>query len=49
MNEGELFHIDGKTYAFSNEWATTTLEAVDALKTSFPELNIRYEPSGGLE
>ena len=49
MNEGELFHIDGKTYAFSNEWATTTLEAVDALKTSFPDLNIRYEPSGGLE
>ena len=49
MNEGELFYIDGKTYAFSNEWATTTLEAVEALIKSFPELNIRYEPSGGLE
>ena len=43
MNEGELFHIDGKTYAFSYEWGTTTLEAVDALKTAFPELDINYE------
>ena len=46
IKEGELFHVDGKTYAFSNEWGPTTLEAVDALKTAFPELNIRYEPAG---
>lgn len=43
MNEGELSHIDGKTYAFSYEWETRTREAVDALKTAFPELNINYE------
>ena len=43
MKDEELFHIDGKTYAFSNQWGVTTLEAVDALKTAFPELNINYE------
>ena len=43
MKDEELFHIDGKTYAFSNQWGVTTLEAVDALKTAFPELDINYE------
>lgn len=43
MKDEELFHIDGKTYAFSNQWGRITFEAVDALKTAFPELNINYE------
>lgn len=43
MKDEELFHIDDKTYAFSNQWGVTTLEAADALKTAFPELNINYE------
>ena len=43
MKDEELFHIDDKTYAFSNQWGVTTLEAVDALKMAFPELNINYE------
>lgn len=43
IKDKELFHIDDKTYAFSNQWGVTTLEAVDALKTAFPELNINYE------
>ncbi|MCY4209713.1 MAG: endonuclease NucS [Gammaproteobacteria bacterium] len=44
IKDDELFHIDGKTYAFSNQWSKdTTPEAVDALKTAFPELNINYE------
>ena len=43
MKDEDLFHMGDKTYAFSNQWGVTTLEAVDALKTAFPELNIDYE------
>ena len=43
MKDEDLFHMGDKTYAFSNQWGVTTLEAVDALKTAFPELNINYE------
>ena len=43
IKDEELFHIDDKTYAFSNQWGETTREAVDALKTAFPELDINYE------
>jgi len=42
MKDEELFHTDGKTYAFSNQRGVTTLEAVDTLKTAFPALNINY-------
>ena len=47
ISDDELFHIKGKTYAFTNQWGKSTIEAVEALKKAFPELNIEYEPMGG--
>ncbi len=37
---GEIFHIDGKTYVLSNQWGSRTLEAVGLLADAFPVLNI---------
>ena len=38
----ELFHIDVKTYAITNQWAgVRMLEAVDLLSANSPEKNIR--------
>lgn len=39
----ELFHIDGKTYAMTNQWGVRTLEAVDLLSAKYPEKNISIE------
>lgn len=41
--QDELFHIDGKTYALSNQWGVRTLEAVDLLSEKYPEKNINIE------
>ncbi len=41
--QGELFHIDGKTYAMTNQWGVRTLEAVDLLSAKYPEKNISIE------
>lgn len=45
ISDNELFHIEGKTYAFTNQWGKTTIESVEALRVAFPELNIHYEPT----
>ena len=45
MNDDELFHVEEKMYAFSNQWGDTTVEGVESLSKAFPELNIRYEPT----
>ena len=45
IGDDDLFHIEGKTYAFTNQWGKTTKEAVEALKVAFPQLNLHYEPT----
>ena len=43
--EGEVFHINGKTYTLSNQWGSRTLEAVGLLTEAFPGLKIEIKPS----
>lgn len=44
----ELFHIDGKTYALSNQWGgQVALDTVDALLTKYGNGEVTYEPSLG--
>jgi hypothetical protein len=46
----ELFHIDGKTYAFSNQWGgQKVLDTVDALLAKYGNGEVSYEPSGEAE
>ena len=35
--------LNGPTRSKPNQWGVTTLEAADALKSAFPELDINYE------
>jgi hypothetical protein len=45
-SDGELFHINGKTYAFSNQWGARTLKAVDNILARLPQSNaISYAPT----
>ena len=39
----ELFVVDGKTYAMTNQWGLRTLEAVDVVSSKFPQLSISIE------
>jgi hypothetical protein len=34
--DDELFHVDGKTYAFTNQWGSRTIEAVDSVIAKIP-------------
>ncbi|MCU7931390.1 MAG: hypothetical protein KZQ90_11360 [Candidatus Thiodiazotropha sp. (ex Codakia rugifera)] len=43
--DGEVFHVNGKTYVFTNQWGKKTLDAVDSLMNVFPNLNIEIRPS----
>ncbi len=45
INDDELFHIDGKTYAFSNQWGDRTIEAAESVSEKFPDLNIEIKPT----
>lgn len=42
-SQGELFVVDGKTYAMTNQWGVRTLEAVDLLSKKYPEMKISIE------
>lgn len=44
INDGEFFHIDGKTYVLSNQWGNGTLETVERLAQLFPEFEISVQP-----
>jgi hypothetical protein len=44
-SDGEVFHLDNKTYVLSNQWGDRTLEAVESLTKAFPSLNIKIEPT----
>ncbi len=41
--QDELFVMDGKTYAMTNQWGLRTLEAVDLLKAKYPDLKINIK------
>ncbi len=43
--DGELLHLQGRTYAFTNQWGLNTVPAMDALRAAFPEAEILYEAS----
>lgn len=43
--EDELIVANGDTYAFSNQWGSRTVEAIDLLLKAFPDANIEYSPS----
>lgn len=43
--EGELLHVNGKTYAFSNQWGGEGWhKAMNVLKTSFDQFKIEFSP-----
>ena len=43
--EDELFRVTGKTYALTNQWGATTVEAtLAALQSAFPALGIQCDP-----
>lgn len=44
-DEGEVFHFQGKTYAFTNQWGNRCIEAIDRLIAQYPEEAISYGPS----
>ena len=41
--EGELFVVEDRTYAMTNQWGASTLEAVEQVKAGFPRLNISLQ------
>ena len=43
--EDELLKSNGKTYAFSNQWGSTTAECIDQLIKAFPEHPIAFSPA----
>lgn len=46
-DDSELLHVNGRTYAFTNQWGTNTLPAIEALRAAFPEAQISYRASDG--
>lgn len=44
-DDGELFHVNEMTYAFTNQWGNRCIEAIDLLIKAFPELSITYRAS----
>ena len=46
-NDDELLHVNGRTYAFSNQWgAENWHKAMKRLVSKFPKFKITYAPSG---
>ena len=45
-DDTELLHVGGRTYAFTNQWGTNTLPAMEALRKAYPRAEISYRPSG---
>ena len=45
-DDGEVFHIEGKTYVLSNQWGgDVPARAARTLAEMFPDLNIEIRPS----
>lgn len=44
--DGQLFHVDGETYALSNQWGDRSLEAIDLIKARLGAADsINYAPA----
>jgi len=43
--DDDLIVVGDKTYAFTNQWGSRTIEAVNLLIRAFPESDIKYQPS----
>ena len=43
---GEIIHLNGNTYAVSNQWGIQTTEAAASLRSAFPDLEISFNPTG---
>lgn len=43
--EGELFHINGDTYALTNQWSKKRLPGLDQLIARYPQARISYQKS----
>jgi hypothetical protein len=41
-DEGELFHIGGRTYALSNQWSVNTISVVDEVIARLPSGGVSY-------
>lgn len=42
IDKGELFEVDGNTYALTNQWTTEdAIDAAESLKSRFPDLDIQ--------
>ena len=41
--EGQFFHVEGKTYVFTNQWGKRGLEAMYSIRDTFPELEIKIQ------
>ena len=42
----EIIHLNGNTYAVSNQWGVQTAEAAASLRSAFPDLEISFNPTG---
>ena len=46
--EGQFFHVEGKTYIFTNQWGRRAVEAMNNIKDAFPELKIKIQPQDNI-
>ena len=44
-NDGEFFHIDGRTYVLSNQWGKAEIDGVDRLLEGFAHMQIKLTAS----
>jgi hypothetical protein len=42
INDGELFHLGGRTYALSNQWSVNTMPVIDEIISMLPLGEISY-------
>jgi hypothetical protein len=40
--DDELIHVDGRSYALTNQWGEGTLEAIQSLMAAFPNASLSY-------
>jgi hypothetical protein len=41
-DDGDLFHIGGRTYALSNQWSVSTISVVDEVIARLPNGGVSY-------
>ncbi len=45
LADNELFQVNGRTYAFSNQWALDSVPTVDRIMAQYPNFGIQYTKS----